>query len=99
MTVPVVTPHLMVTGSGATSMAAFISKVAATSGMVSTLTSMAPSPSHLAMRTARREQMSRSAARNTPSTATARSSPSVSVRAVKPDRSRKAKVRRTRTER
>ena len=89
----------MVTGSGATSIADFISKVAATSGMVSTLTSMAPSPSHLAMRTARREQMSRSAARNTPSTATARSSPWDSVRAVNPDRSRKAKVRRTRTER
>ena len=36
-----------------------VSRVAATSGLDSTLTSMAPSPSHLAMRTARREQITR----------------------------------------
>ena len=43
---------------------------------MSTQTSMTPSPSHLAIRTPRREQMSRRRARKAVSTSTARSSPS-----------------------
>jgi hypothetical protein len=66
-------------------------------GGVSTHTSMTPSPSHLAMRTPRREQISRKRARNAVSTSTACSSPSSSVRAVKPEMSTKEKLRWTRT--
>src|SRR3984957_10190453 len=66
------------------------------SGRVSTHTSITPSPSHLTMRTPRREQMSRRRARNAVSTSTARSSPSSSVNAVKPETSTKAKLRCTR---
>ena len=66
---------------------------------MSTHTSMTPSPSHLAIRTPRREQMSRRRARNAVSTSTARSSPSSSVNAVKPETSTKAKLRCTRTPR
>jgi hypothetical protein len=71
----------------------------ASSGRVSTHTSMTPSPSHLAMRTPRRAQMSRRSARNAVRISTACSSPSCSVRAVKPETSTKAKLRWTRTER
>ena len=78
-------------------MARCISRVAASRGLPSTLTSMAPSPSHLATRTPRREQMSRTRARNEESTLTARSSPWLSVSAVNPERSTKPKFRWTRT--
>ena len=64
---------------------------------MSTHTSITPSPSHLTIRTPRREQMSRRRARNAVSTSTARSSPSSSVNAVKPETSTKAKLRCTRT--
>src|ERR1700722_5681408 len=60
---------------------------------------MTPSPNHLAIRTPRREQISRSRDRKAESTSTACSSPSRSVRAVKPETSTKAKLRWTRTDR
>src|SRR5580698_1679185 len=66
------------------------------SGRVSTHTSITPSPSHLTIRTPRREQISRRRARNAVRTSTARSSPSSSVNAVKPETSTKAKLRCTR---
>ena len=51
------------------------SRMVASNGRVSTHTSMTPSPSHLAMRTPRRAQMSRRSARKAVSTSTACSSP------------------------
>ena len=58
--------------------------------------SMAPSPSHLTMRTPRRAAASRSDVRNPASSSTVSSSPFSSVYAVNPQRSMKAKQRSTR---
>ena len=73
-------------------MACCISKRGADSGLPSTLTSMAPSPSHLATRTPRREQMSRTSVRNDGETLTALSSPSASVKRGEPRQINEAEV-------
>ena len=72
------------------------STTALTSDGPSTATSIAPSPSHLAMRTPTSDAIERTAVRNWASTATASSSPWRSVKRVKPERSTKAKVLGTR---
>src|SRR5439155_6754755 len=68
---------------------------ASSTGWASTPTIMQPSPNHLAIRTPRRDEMSRVAARNAASICVATVEPLVSVKAMNPHRSTNANVRST----